>query len=524
MAGVWDTPPTEAEKMGRRVGATSVGRRAPVSVFDSPPTPEEMGGSRPPLAAGGPSKAEALGRGAAQGATLGFGDEIGGAVQAGLGSVLPESYGGYPAEDRRSLDERYRAERDAARQDNEAAQRAHGGYYLGGQLAGGLTTAAGGAPTTLGGAVAAGAGLGAAAGLGGSQSDLTRGDVTGALKDSAVGGVIGAAGGAAGHAIAKTLPAAGKAIMDFGRGRLFKAAVGQSKKAYTQVNGRGLLEKAGEYLDEMGIGAGDSTESIAAKLRVRHDTLDSARDSMVSTLDQVAPPSDLISPQAVADKIEKDVAAPLKRVAANRDEYAQVMREVEAIRGLGDEPMSFAEASAQRRAVQQKINYDKKNGLDAAAEAKNKVAQIWNDEIDTKAAPLLSKLGKAEDAYKDLRHEYSLVKELMDHANDRVSGNAANRWASPSDYGIGAVGGVMSGNPFLGLAAAAANHVARRYGNAAAGRAAVNMARLLMSSPRGAEILAPSAARAAAASRPRPAYAHSNSQEIPPNAIARGYQ
>src|SRR6266568_7797816 len=61
----------------------------------------------------GPSAGEAFGRGAAQGATLGFGDEIQGLVQAVGQKVLPESLGGIDYG--KSLKELYRESREAAR-------------------------------------------------------------------------------------------------------------------------------------------------------------------------------------------------------------------------------------------------------------------------------------------------------------------------------------------------------------------------------------------------------------------------
>lgn len=466
-----------------------------------------------------PSAMTAAGLGAAQGLTLNFGDEIGGAIQAGLGSVLPESMGGYRSEDKRSLVDRYRDERDSFRQENDAAQKAHGTAYGIGQVAGGLATAA--LPVS-GGAIATGVKLGAAAGLGGSEADLTRGDVVGAAKDTAKGAAIGLAGGAAGAALGKALPAAAAGLQKVGQSRLFKAAVGHNKRAFTLVNGKGMLDKAGQYLDDIGIGVGDSTESIAKKLAARNDAINAADDAMVAALDG-APRATKISPAAVADRIEKEVAAPLKRMAANQDEYAQVMREVESIRGLGDEAMSFAEAVAQRRAVQGKIHYDNINGLTAAAAAKNKIAQIWNNIIDEHAEPILRQMGKDGAAYRALRSESGLIKELLGHSGSRVAGNAANNWASPMSVGIGGAVGAMTHDPYMAAAAFVANHVAKRYGNAAAGRAAIAMARAGSRSAAFAKKLLPSIGRAAdRPSVPQPAYAE---DDAPPTdtRTARAY-
>src|SRR5580692_1031750 len=69
-----------------------------------------------------PGALEALGRGAVQGATFGFGDEIAGAVQSIFGSKT------------------YQQARDEARANNAAAQAAHPNFYGAGELGGGLAT------------------------------------------------------------------------------------------------------------------------------------------------------------------------------------------------------------------------------------------------------------------------------------------------------------------------------------------------------------------------------------------------
>jgi hypothetical protein len=460
-----------------------------------------------------PSGTEAFLRGGAEGASLGMSDELTGAAKAigvepvdfamayAKGPIAMASYlatkagSAWAKNGNAGIVDDYRVGRDEARTANKAAEKAHGGLYTTGKVAGGVVTAATAAPASIPAMVATGGGMGAAAGLGESEADLTRGQFKEAAVDAAKGAGVGMAAGAVGGVAAKALPTAAKSLRELGRGRLFKAAVGQNKKAFTQINGKGLLDKSGQYLDEMGIGFGDSTESIAAKLAQRNESLDGSLESMVGALDSTAKVP-RISPFEVAARIEKQVAEPLKRIAANRDEYAQIMREVEGIRELGKEGVSFTEAAAQRRAVQQKINYDKRNGLDAAAEAKSKIAQIWNDIIDEKAEPLLKSMGKGGDSYRELRHEAGLVKELLKHVKDRAAGNAANRAMSPSDYGAGAIGGIMTSNPFVGAAAAAANHLARVYGNAAAGRTAINMARMISTSPRAAKSITPAIARA----------------------------
>lgn len=164
--------------------------------------PEEAAPAKPDV-----SRWESAGRGALQGVTFGFGDEIYG---AGAGAVDFLTGNGF----------NYAKNRDEARAANDRAREANPGTYLAGEIGGGLAlpfgaaataaragtvgrglmTATGLAPeaaaTTLGARVAQGAGQGARAGatfgLGTSNADLTEGDVTGTLMETGKGALGGA--------------------------------------------------------------------------------------------------------------------------------------------------------------------------------------------------------------------------------------------------------------------------------------------------------------------------------------------
>ena len=203
-------------------------RASPAAVQPAPEPAEVSGG-------------EALGRGLAQGATAMFGDELQGVLQA-VDSTAPwylrsplamlaDATSDVPAaqlERGREVDaeraaaegpgarlrrlvQEYGMSRDSARRENQAAREQHGGLYLLGNVAGGVATAPllpGGAAKTAGQAAVQGAKLGAAAGLGGSDADLTQGEVGRALGDTALGGTLGAVMGAGAYHLPKLVPAA----------------------------------------------------------------------------------------------------------------------------------------------------------------------------------------------------------------------------------------------------------------------------------------------------------------------------
>lgn len=139
----------------------------------------------------GPTKTESLVRGAAQGATLGFADEISGGVES-----LWEKAKGNPTE----FGKLYKKHRDESRANFKQAQEENPKSYMTGEIGGGLATAVipglnvakGGA--TLAKAVDQGARLGALAATGYSEAnnmkdyakDLTLGTATGAVLPIAV--------------------------------------------------------------------------------------------------------------------------------------------------------------------------------------------------------------------------------------------------------------------------------------------------------------------------------------------------
>ncbi len=174
-----------------------------------------------------PTGLQSAASGVVQGASLGFGDEIHAgldtaneAINRGVKSFgrflgNPEDQanieGHYDQDSANAADDKqngslmdyYRQMRGNYRDENKAAQTANPKLYGTGKFAGMLAVPVpGGAATTVAGKIGRGAGVGSGFGalnaLGESEADLTKGDVGGALKDTAKGGAYGAAGGALG--------------------------------------------------------------------------------------------------------------------------------------------------------------------------------------------------------------------------------------------------------------------------------------------------------------------------------------
>ncbi len=131
---------------------------------------------------------EALARGIENGATFGFGPAINGLLSTMLG----------PKNDKLGILDQYRQNRDASREAMNAASAQHPWAYGTGSFAGAAIPAilSGGASVPESGAlgaIKAGAGYGALSGLGNSEADLTKGDIGGALHDTARSAALGAA-------------------------------------------------------------------------------------------------------------------------------------------------------------------------------------------------------------------------------------------------------------------------------------------------------------------------------------------
>lgn len=170
---------------------------------DSQPVPA-IDDDRFPGEPAGPqvSRLESLYRGAKQGATLGYSDEMYGGLAA-LASAIRR--GGLD-----NLGDDYRAARDESRAEDKIARDSNTGTYEVGAIGGGLASLAaapaaiGARLATVGGATA----LGAISGLGHSKSDLTNPtleNVGGAALDTGVGAGVGYVLGRAGDKISNAV-------------------------------------------------------------------------------------------------------------------------------------------------------------------------------------------------------------------------------------------------------------------------------------------------------------------------------
>jgi hypothetical protein len=204
------------------------------------------------IAAGGqvytpekPGALESVARGAVQGATMGFADEISGAIESLLSGKS------------------YEQARDESRANFKAANDAHPWLSLAGNVVGSVPTA-----LLPGGGVAKLATAGAISGIGGSEAK----DAAGVLSDAATGAVIGGGLGVAGKALGKIPGAineldpsklAGSVSKSIGAGA--GGVVGGPVGAVIGSGASGLIEKPVTAAISAAKGAAQSQLSAAAQ-------------------------------------------------------------------------------------------------------------------------------------------------------------------------------------------------------------------------------------------------------------------
>jgi hypothetical protein len=347
----------------------------------------KMEQAKPAAKSGGPSGLSALGLGAAQGATLGFGDEVGGAIQALGRRFLPESLGGGGERDRgRSLAELYREERDGFRRDNLSAEASRPGAYFAGNVLGGLGTAAAlpgaGVKTGLQ-ALKAGAGLGAAGSLGASGADLSRGEVGGALLDTTLGTGLGAVTGGGGFAAMKVAPT----VLRKARQKLEEVAVRQGRRVLTSgadsLSSRAPVsgEAVKEAISSGGILPFGTTSGAFKRIERKAGDLGKVYGEIIETLEARGVRGPVAA--EVADEIVKRGAAiePNTMIPAIPREYLR--QATELVGKAGNSPtLGLRQAEELKRSLQHGAKFDRLKASPLEG-AKRDIASIVREANET---------------------------------------------------------------------------------------------------------------------------------------------
>lgn len=440
-----------------------------------------------------PSVPGVIGRGAAQGLSFGFADEISAGVQAPFSE---KTYQEIRDENRAQL------EADKAAYPKTAIASEIGGAVIPSVaaevLSGGSATPAVGAnalrmgqvaktlfnPTTVKGLAASGA----AFGLGSSEADLTKGEVGQAAMDTAKGGALGYGFGKAVPVVGKyageVLEGAGKKL---GEGAEFLAskAVGLTKglrKRFdlTPAESRGV----GREALESGIVSplSDAEEMARAATIAKKDIGEKIHEMLVAAEESGGKPNI----QNIINTLKEKQA----EYAGNRigkpifNQYAKVIADLEGMRGnaMLDLPESLANFLGETNvpiggtptgvgaSIQDLQGY--KEILGETAYPKG-VAQESKVGYQGAYTPIKEEIESAverghspqqKQLYKYLKNKYQNQKYIGEGLTDKLAAEEGNRFIRPTDFLVGGAFG-LGGGVLPGIASVVAKRGIEKYGH-----------------------------------------------------------
>lgn len=461
----------------------------------APDVPAESGGFLEEAKKG----ARGLSVGTAQGATLGFFDELAGLAGKAL---LPKriELGAAATPEMRAEQEaqptNYQIVRDRVRGEVAKAQKESPKLFFTGEILGGAALPAGaakGAATgarALGRAVAAGAGTGTAAGLGYSDADVTEGEVGEAATDAALGTGLGLAGGAVGYGVARAAPTllrrAGAGLERLGLRQARRVLQGGAdirsgtKKPMSD-------EAAREALRSGAILPLGTTEGAARRIEARADALGKVYGEVVEELERRGVPGPNARTLAnrllaEADNLEPTVLdqAPVRayRKAAEDILDASELGERRGIAPTGR--LGFSQAELLKRDAQSaaKAEYQKLGGSKPLGNAKKGIAATLResieetvDEAGQKAGPG-TEVAELAESFRPVKQRLSRLLEAEEFAKSGAS-RASQRNAMGLADRIAFMGALTTGGAGAALGSAGGMALGRSLLNRGASTAAV---------------------------------------------------
>lgn len=410
-----------------------------------------------------------------------FTDEIAGAAGAGLNALASVPKRVLSADFRGMGDNMahdYRYIRDAARRDQAEGEQEHPvatTIAKGAGLALGALAPLPGLRAGAGASAAAryAAGAGTAAGYGAlnafGASDAA--DLSGNLKDAAVGGASGAVLHGVGQGAGALLSKARGTMARFAALRMSKAS-GLDKAAYMKLGstapqafdeaaarGRALLDaKAG--------GLFSSTADIAERLQPITAEASQRVGRSIDALDQAAGGA-RVAPNVMADRVEQRIAKPLLGHPATEDMAPEFFKQAGRIRAKPT--MTFEEAEALKRGYDPNALFGRGAAAPAPVRAQGYrgVRQAVKEEVERQAQAVSPELAQEFIAAK---RQYGLLKPSEAIASKRAMALEGNRALSPTDYAAVIAGAAGHGGDGLksglwGLATGVAHKLVRERGS-----------------------------------------------------------
>jgi hypothetical protein len=412
------------------------------------------------------SMGESAVRGATQGATLGFADELGGLAQQGMDKIAG-LFGDSVTDVNKKLSDQgfkgdigpkdsgalYTQARNENRFADDAAQKAnpktYGASSIAGSILPSLAVPFGAGAGVLKTAASAG-GMGALQGLGNTEELDSKG-----AKDALVGAGLGAGTATIGSALAPYL-AKGAASVSNKIGNAFGDTAEKLALNATGATGKQVSkfeDDAGRQLLDRGlVKFGDNAENIATRVGAESDR---AGQSIGNVLKQLDEGGAMASSDNVVSALEnhiKDLAKDPSKV----QERAQLQSIIDAITETGDSNIPLSLSEQIKRGFRKKAG----NWMDPEAGAAAKKAYLgYMDETERAANAANPELGQL---FKNDKETFKLLAPIKEAAEKRAATLNQSPIGGLLDTTAG-IGGALIAGPAGGLGSAAASAAARRF-------------------------------------------------------------
>ena len=411
-----------------------------------------------------PSKLESFGRGAVQGATLGFADEVAAANKASPLTGLPMSGGfiGAPtkamAMETEAMPQEYQRQLGTQRSEYETARAANPKTYFGGEIAGSLAV-----PTT---GVAQAVGVGALSGLGMSEGDAV---------NQGLGTTLGAAAGGVGGLIGKGIGMGVKGLSGMAERQATRASK-MTPSMLQMLEKKGISqEEAGRFLlDEGIVGTFTGPDEMAVLLDQASQKYGQKIGDVIKKAEESG--AGKVPLRGVAEDVTSKYE-PMKSsmLSSLRDDYSKIMQELQPITDgaiSGEHFPTITEAQKLKTQLGQSINWN-------SADPRKDIYRALSSKIDE----AIDKVSQSAGDLKGARRGYQITKEL-----ERPIDYGAAKEAMHPEIGIkpmmaGGLGAHATGSSLMGGITGTAAEFTRRYGRQVSATALDSMAKNLEKLP-----------------------------------------
>jgi len=436
-------------------------------------------------------------RGLAQGASLGFADELTGGIEAASDTV----FGGRKLSD---FGDTYKTRRDESREQYKGAQEANPGIYQGAEIGGaigtafvpglGMLNAAKGAQ--LGAVVGKGALQGALTGLGGTEEEGVGGQALDTLKGTA----LGAGGSAAGFGLGKAVGGVTDSLADSKVGQYllskYKGAtsgVANSMEDFAELQGaralgleRATQKKLGrdatravgrQALDEDILSFGANTNKLVARNEAVKKGALGSRSDAYKLIDEAG--GSTFNPLEVAAKVEDRIMGGMNPAYLDTQKVAdRLAPELENILSRGDGNISMSEAQNLVQSLGKKAKFDKTRSNEQeemAQEIYRSVRESINESAGSSADALKSPNIRSQ--IEGANKKYSVGKNTETLLRNKEAREEGNKLISLTDN-IAASSLSMLAIPFV-----AAKKISEKYGNQTAAITTDKLSKFIRETP-----------------------------------------